>query len=150
MRVVLVILLITIAQGCAWNTGIVCDYDQAQSITIHMWEKVVAPLPYECYAFLDTYPIVNVGIPCDDPKLNGCVHHHDTQPFRRRIEIEKSRNSAARACTVSHETIHVLGRCIGNSDHDHKNVLYWEKYGNETVEAMSCKEIREQCLSYGL
>lgn len=150
MRVVIFILSVFLAQGCAFTTDFVVDYSQARTITERVWEKVVAPLPYECYAFARSYSVVEVGIACDDPTLVGCVHHNNKQPFRRKIEIKDGRLGEAKVCTMAHEVIHVLGMCIGNSDHDHENHLYWKKYGTDTVEAMACAEIVYEGGSNGL
>jgi len=129
VRVVIFILSVFLAQGCAFTTDFVVDYSQARTITERVWEKVVAPLPYECYAF---------------------AHHNNKQPFRRKIEIKDGRLGEAKVCTMAHEVIHVLGMCIGNSDHDHENHLYWKKYGTDTVEAMACAEIVYEGGSNGL
>lgn len=147
--------------GCAnpieGQNEYVADYDDARRATVDAWEEIVGPISHECYvasrevfvnevSSADDYP--NACKKVDVPNgmvLAGCYDYAKTKngTVLHYIFILKNRPELAKADSAVHEYIHMLATCeYGNGDGFHSDVLLWQKYGPNTVEAQGCAGLR--------
>ena len=117
------------------------NYAVTRAATLAAWHEVVGSVTLECYAFMDSYIVVEVDviecgtkIPPPDKRFVGCAKHSIQE-----IQILSGRSNKQKAKTAVHEYVHVLARCEwGHGDSEHVHPLLWDEFGDLTVEVVGC------------
>lgn len=139
--------------GCAnpiEEPGYVADYDDARRATLEAWEEVVGPVSNECYqqslrVVVSEVDAMPPNCPDDGPgtMVTGChLFPKKGEVAEAKILILTGRDEYDKVNTSIEEWIHMLSQChIGDGNYEHNNVLYWDKYGPDTVQAIACANL---------